>query len=126
MILLAIRMVTIPLLALVVLALGWAMFVVAFVLSLCRAAARGDRAIVRRRMLGCHHRWLDETPEGRRLGTDKDYCVFCHKSRSELRQSQGAARGDRALARLRQRSEEAWMQRMGCSRRALDAANRRR
>jgi len=54
MILLAIRMVTIPLLALVVLALGWAMFVVAFVLSLCRAAARGDRAIVRRRMMEAH------------------------------------------------------------------------
>jgi hypothetical protein len=86
------------------------MFVVAFVLSLCRAAARGDRAIVRRRMLGCHHRWLDETPEGRRLGTDKDYCVFCHKSRSEL---------------MRSNPSQPWEPEYNNAD-ALDAANRRR
>jgi len=35
-------------------ALGWATAIVLYVLGLCRAAARGDRAIVRRRMLEAH------------------------------------------------------------------------
>ena len=112
-------------------ALGWATAIVLYVLGLCQAAARGDRAIVRRRMLGCHHRWLDETPEGRRLGTDKDYCVFCHKSRSELRQSQAAARGDRAftLRGLSDSEMDLWNQtirELYNRQAALEAANRRR